>query len=129
MEKYLIEQYDVLESEYIEKEEDIIPYFEDDGHLFFDCGEGYYEDEVDLICKVGNKFYLVEIEAEVYGHWQDRGDKVYKVENITSVKYKEIEKPKEKTTTKLTYHLTLSKEQRTALNIFLSENEISYEVQ
>lgn len=58
MEDYLKEQYDVFEDKkWLTKEEDIGDYFLDNGREHFDCGQGYYQEEVELICKVGEAFY------------------------------------------------------------------------
>lgn len=97
MEKYLTEEYNVFEDkEYLTSEDEIEDYFKDNGSNWLDCGQGYYEDKTDLICKVGNKFYIVDISAEVIGEKQDVGDKLYFVDYISSVEYEEIEKPKPK---------------------------------
>lgn len=125
METYLKEQYDVFEDEkYLTSEDEIQDYFEDNGREFLDCGQGYYEDTADLICKVGDKFYSVSIEAEVISQKQDVGDRIYWVENITKVSYEEIDKPKPRDKTLRLYNLYITDEQKELLEEFLKENNM-----
>lgn len=125
MEKYLKEQYDVIEDEkYLTKEEDIEGYFSDNGPEYFDCGQGYYQNEADLLVKVGEKFYDVTIEAEIISAKQDRGDRVYWVDNIANVSYKEIDKPLPKDKEDVQYNLSLTRSQKNQLESFMKENFI-----
>lgn len=127
MEKYLIEQYDVFEDEkYLTSEKEIIDYFKDVGRDYFDCGQGYYQDEVDLICKIGNKFYSVTIQAEIMSAKQDVGDRLYWVDYITDVTYKEIDKPQPKSKQQIQYNMTLTVDQKTKLEAFMKENNIEF---
>lgn len=93
MEDYLKIDYNVIEFDDLTSEDDIVPYFEDIGHELLDCGQGYYQDETVEVVKIGNKFFEVTIIAEVYGEKQDRGDRLYYVDHIKSVTYKEVPKP------------------------------------
>jgi hypothetical protein len=127
MEKYLKEEYNVYESEDLTKEEEIKDYFDDIGSEFLDCGQGYYQDEADLICKIGEKFYNVEIKAEIFSSKQDYGDRLYWVDNITSVKYKEIPKPQPKERINATYTFNLNIDQKQTLDYFLKQNNIDYQ--
>lgn len=130
MEQYLSEDYGVIEDKnYLTKEEDIEPYFKDDSYDFFDCGQGYYQEEVEVICCIGDKFYKVKIKAEIGSAKQDRGDRLYWVEGIESVIYEEIEKPKPKAREIVLYKVWVTKEEKNILKGFLSENCISYEEQ
>ncbi len=125
MEKYLIEQYDVFEdAKYLTKEEDIVDYFKDDGREHFDCGQGYYQDEANLICKVADKFYDVTLYAEIMSAKQDIGDRLYWVEDITDVQYREIDKPLPKDKENVTYNLRLTAEQKTGLERYMENNHI-----
>lgn len=92
-EQYLIDDYSIVESEYLKHELQIEDYFKDCGYEYFDCGQGYYESCIDLIVKIGNKFYSVTIDAEIGSAKQDRGDRLYWVESIENVTWQEIEKP------------------------------------
>jgi hypothetical protein len=97
MEDYLKTDYNVIDMEgELLSEDDIVPYFKDIGHEFFDCGQGYFQDEAIELVKKGDKFFEVTIIAEVYGNKQDRGDRLYYVDHIKSVTYKEIPKPEPK---------------------------------
>jgi len=127
MEKYLIEEYNVIEDkDYLKTENDIKEYFNDNAFELFDCGQGYYQDEVDLICKVGNKFYSVSIYAEISSSKQDYGERLYWLEEITDVTYKEIEKPKPKNKNKVQYNLVLTDYQKDKLESFMKENSIKF---
>ena len=105
MEQYLKDQYNVREISYLKSEDDIVPYFMEDPYDYFDCGQGYYEDEVEVIVKIKDKFYSVKITAEIGSSKQDRGDRLYFVEGAESVEYKEIEKPVDKNVDKIKYLL------------------------
>lgn len=105
MEQYLKDQYNVREISYLESEEDIVSYFMEDPYDYFDCGQGYYEDEVNIIVKIKDKFYNVKITAAIGSSKQDRGDRLYFVENAESVEYSEIEKPVDKNINKVKYIL------------------------
>lgn len=98
LEEYLIKQYNVHEDKnYLQDESDIEDYFKDDGYDYFDCGQGYSQDEADVIVHIANKFYLVTMEAEIGSQKQDRGDRLYFVEDIVNVEHREIDKPERKT--------------------------------
>lgn len=125
MEDYLKEQYDVFEDKkWLIKEEDIEDYFLDNGREHFDCGQGYYQEEVELICKVGEAFYKVELLAEIESAKQDYGDRLYWVSRISNVSYERIEKPKKKEKTAHSYNLLLDEKQKKILENFLKENGI-----
>lgn len=126
MEQYLIDQYKVFEDPYwLIKESDIVDYFKD-GHDMFDCGQGYYEDEIDIIVKVGDKFYDVNIQADINSAKQDYGDRLYWVERISSVTYKEIEKPSPLPVEYCVYGLNLTCKQKRMLEDFLIEHKINW---
>ena len=120
MEDYLIKDYDVYEDEnYLTEEKQIESFFKDNGYDFFDCGQGYYQEEAKIICKIGNKFYEVSMNAEIGSEKQDRGDRLYYVDYINNVTYKEIEKPQPKHREQKTYVLNLtSQEQNKIESIF-----------
>lgn len=127
MEKYLIEQYDVIEDKkYLTSEDDIKDYFDDNGRDFLECGQGFYQDEAEVICKVGDKFYEVTIEAEIASAKQDVGDRLYWVDNISNVTYKEIDKPEPLSKEKVQYNLMLTSQQKYALERFMKENYIEF---
>lgn len=127
MEKYLEEEYNVYESEYLIKEEEMEEYFERNGSDFFECGQGFYQDNVDFICKIGDKFYIVELKAEILSEKQDVGDRLYWVDQVTFVGYKEIPKPQPKERVNITYTLELNTDQKQALECFFKKNNIDYQ--
>lgn len=126
MEQYLIDDYNVYEdTKYLTEETQIEEYFKDNGYDYFDCGQGYYEEEVDLLLKIQNTYYQVYLQAEIgRSAKQDVGDRIYFVDEISSVTYKEINKPLPKLKTIKTYTLELSKEKENILNAFLLNNNI-----
>lgn len=127
MEQYLIDQYNVFEDEkWLTDAAEIEKYFEDLGREYLDCGQGYYQDEADVICKIGDKFYEVNIVAEIGSAKQDRGDRLYWVESIDKVTYEEIEKPLPKESETVSYSLRLTKDQRKGLENYLNDNRIEF---
>lgn len=124
MESYLKEEYDVYESKYLKDESEIEDYFMDSGVDFFDCGQGYYQDEVDLIVKIEDKFFRVDIYAEIMSAKQDVGDRLYWVDGINEVEYKEIPKPLPKDRVDVTYNLTMTHSQKNRLEEFMKDNFI-----
>ena len=127
MEKYLEDEYNVFEDEnYLSREEEIEDYFKDCGREWLDCGQGYYQDQVTIICKVGNDFFKVSIEAELGSSKQDYGDRLYWVERIKYVNYEKIEKPKPKEKNLCNYKLLLTKEQQESLENTMKKLNINY---
>lgn len=127
MEQYLIDQYDVYEDKkWLTDASDIEDYFTDEGREFMECGQGFYQDSAELICKIGDKFYEVLIEAEIGSAKQDIGDRLYWVEDIERVSYKEIDKPKKKDKTIIEYTINLTERQRSELESYLSNRGIEY---
>lgn len=127
MEKYLIEQYDVFEdSQYLTEESEIVDYFKDCGHEFFECGQGHFQDEAEIICKIGDKFYNVALCAEIGSAKQDVGDRLYWIDDISNVDFEEIEKPLPKEQLVSTYNLTMTKDQKSSLERFMKEIHIEF---
>lgn len=127
MEKYLLEDYGVYEDEkYLVNEESIEDYFQDNYYDLFDCGQGYYQDEATVICKIKDKFFEVTLIAEIGSSKQDRGDRLYWIEYIRSITYREIEKPLPKKRTKVNYELNLTVDEKVFLEKFLEENDLHF---
>jgi hypothetical protein len=126
MEDYLTTDYGVIEQcEWLKSTEQIEAYFKEDYHDYFDCGQGYCQEEAELILKIGKKFYAVTLHAEIMSAKQDVGDRLYWVEDIESVEWKEIEKPLPKTRKSSTYIFELSSEEKSLLDSFIKENNIT----
>lgn len=86
--------YDILEdSNYLTSPDQIEQYFTDNGRDYFDCGQGYFQDEATIFVKIGDDFFDVTITADCIGDWQEYGDKVYHIEKITNVTWEKIDKP------------------------------------
>lgn len=125
-EPYLKKEYDVYENKnYLKSPLQIVEYFKDRGADHFDCGQGYSQEEADILVKIGDKFYEVHMEAEIEGAKQDRGDRLYWVEKISSVTYKEVPKPLPKAREDKVYNLKqLSAEDIKAIDELLSQRGI-----
>ncbi len=95
-EQYLINEYQVFESEYLKHELQLEDYPFTDIDGLFDCGQVYATYEEELLVKIGNRFYDVTITVEVNSSKQDIGDRLYWVEGIESVTWERTEKPKPK---------------------------------
>lgn len=128
IEHYLIKDYRVIQDvNYLKCEEQIKDYFEDDYHEYFDCGQGYFQDEADVIVKIAKKYYKVKLYADICSAKQDIGDRLYWVENLEKVKYKEIEKPLQKDRKDVKFKVVgVSKEEQLELISFLEK--FKYEV-
>lgn len=72
-------------------EDDIIGYFKDMGREWFDCGEGYYQEEATLYAQLDSgNIYEIIMEAICEGNKTDYGDRIYFVDEITKVTFKEV---------------------------------------
>ena len=72
-------------------EDGIVDYYKDCGKEYFDCGEGYYEDATTIYVELDSgKIYEVNMEANCEGNKTDWGDRIYFVDEITSVTFKEV---------------------------------------
>ena len=72
-------------------EDGIVDYYKDCGREYFDCGEGYYEDATTIYVELDSgKIYEVNMEANCEGNKTDWGDRIYFVDEITSVTFKEV---------------------------------------
>jgi len=80
----------VVESPYVTSVEDIQDFFNDDAPDYFECGQGYYQDEANVVVKIDDKFYNVHMIAEIGSEKQDRGDRLYFVESVESVQITEM---------------------------------------
>lgn len=97
IEQYLVDEYKVIHFSFLTHESDIKGWLEAEGDAYFDCGQGYATDEVDLIVATQDgKFYEVNVKAKLGSQEQDRGTRLYWVDRIKSVKYMEIPKPEPK---------------------------------
>ena len=129
MEQYLINDYDVFEDvKWLTDESQIENYFTDNYDDLFDCGQGYYQAEANLICKVKDEFYEVAVKANIGSQRQDRGDDFYFVDYIKSVEYEEIDKPLPKDREIVTYTISLTKSEKVSLENFMNENSLKYEL-
>lgn len=122
MEDYLKEEYGVIEDpEFLGSTEQISDYFSDMWIDYLPCGQGFYTDEAKVLVKISDYFYEVIIKAEIGSQKQDRGDRLYWVENIESVTYKEIPKPITKKRYLTEYSLLLTEDEVKKCNKFLSK--------
>ena len=127
IEDYLITQYDVYQDrEHLTHESQIDETFRDIGCDYLECGQGFYQDEAEVIAKIGKKFYKVNIYAEICSAKQDMGDRLYWVERIKSIEYEEIEKPKFKDKVYYSYNIKMSKEDKELLNKYLKRKGLEW---
>lgn len=77
----------IEDKKHLTSEDDIESYFEDAGHELLECGQGYCQNKGEFVVKIDENYYDVTILAEVGSARQDRGDRLYWVEDITSVSY------------------------------------------
>lgn len=123
MEPYLEKDYGVIQdTEYLKCEEQIKPYFAEDAREHFDCGQGYFQDEAIIIAKIGRKFYEVKITADICSAKQDVGDRLYWVEGIEKVEWKEIPKPEPKQYQVYDYSFSLNPDRKKELDSLLSSS-------
>lgn len=73
-----------------------------------------------------NEIIICENHAEIDSQWQEYGDRLYWIEDISSVEYEEIEKPKPKEKIKIIYNLELNKDQKLALEEYMKELFIKF---
>ena len=123
MEEYLKDQYDIYESEYLKHEAYIEGHFTMNGVEYFDCGQGYFQNEVTKIVKIGAVFYEVKIFAEIGSAKQDRGDRLYFVENIKKVTFKVIDKPQPIPKVSKVYTIQATEANQERLRQFLNSTE------
>ena len=124
LEEYLVEQYQVImDKTYLKHTSQIPDYFHDCYQDMFDCGQGYAQNEANAIVFINDKFYSVEIIAEIGSQKQDRGERLYWVENLESIEFEEIEKPKKKPSTiyKYNFNVELLAEDKIVLDKIIEE--------
>lgn len=128
VEQYLIDEYNVIsDPKWLKSEEQIQEFFNEYVGLF-DCGQGYYEDEKTVIAKIGLRFFEVHIKAEIGSAKQDVGDRLYWIEDIERITWKEIPKPKIKAKVEKRYSFEFFDNQEQLLNSFLNDNKFKYSV-
>jgi len=66
-------------------------YLEDMAYDYLKCGQGYYNDIWEPTVYIGGKLYKATVLAEIGSSKQDRGDRLYSVENIKSITLTELE--------------------------------------
>jgi len=129
IENYLIDDCGVIQHvKYLKCEEQIEQYFIGSGSEYFDCGQGYSQDEAIKIIKIGFNFYEVTITAEIGSAKQDAGDRLYWVEKIDSVLWKKIGKPIPKLKAKFKYEFLICADVKPFLDNLLKENKINFKL-
>lgn len=119
MEDYLAKDYGVDFDESLTSEDQIEDWFKDYGPDLFDCGQGFYEDVVNHLIYISGKVYEVTITAEIMSAKQDRGDRLYWVDYIESVTWKEIPTPGPLYRGEYTFKLVLSDDEHTKLSALI----------
>lgn len=122
----LKKQYQIIEdSRFLCEESDIVPYFEDNYDIF-DCGQGYYQDEAEAIVYIDETFYQVNIKASITSAKQDRGDRLYWVDELDSVVYTKIDTPTLKESTVVS--MKILKEDLQKIKLLFEKYKITYEI-
>lgn len=69
-------------------------YVNEDYYKFLDMPweQGYFTDEAKFFLIHQKKYFKVTLSYDVIGEWQEYGDRVYHVEGLKSIKYKECTK-------------------------------------
>jgi len=127
IEPYLVDQYDVFQDKkWLISEFQIEEYFSSGDYDYFDCGQGYYEDEVILLVKIGKRFFDVTIYAEIGSAKQDVGDRLYWVDSVEKVEYTEVDKPVKKEKVWVDYSIKISDENKILLEKYLKRKGIEF---
>ena len=69
--------------------EDASDHYKEKAYDELDCGQGYYQDQVSYHCFIDGEFKEIEIHAEIGSQKQDRGDRLYWVDGIEKVVFKD----------------------------------------
>lgn len=93
----------------------------------FDCGQGYYTDECELLVKMDNNFYSLFFCGEIGSKKMDVGDRVYYIEwdTIFLSSVTKLEKPIKPIPFDVKLNFTLTKEQYNSLLHFCKTNNIT----
>jgi len=127
IEQYLIDQYNIYQDKkYLTSEYEIKEHFLENGYYLFECGQGYYEEEVVLIAKIGKRFFEVTVYAEIDASWQDRGGRLYWVESIEKVEYVEIDKPIKKEEVYYDYSIKMKESGKELLEEYFKRKNIEF---
>ena len=77
----------------IKNEEDIIPWFKDDAYDLFEQNTTECAESETCIIKLKNKarYFQVTVNVSLVGAWQDVGGKLYTIDSIDEITYKEVQ--------------------------------------
>ena len=97
MHDYLYNEHSYTKLEYdLESPDEIEELFLDVGADFLDCGQGFYTEKDTIHIFLNGKSYAVTITGTIGSQKQDRGDRLYYIDDIESVTYVEIPTPEPK---------------------------------
>ena len=132
--EYLKEDYSIITcADHLKTCGDIEDYFGEsgrEGYELFECGQGFYTAEADaFVGTADGKFYEVKLTADIESSKQDRGDRLYWVECIASVAFKEVPKPGPipRTKVKVEVEIKDTESARAQLERHLESSEFCYE--
>lgn len=60
-------------------------YYNDEGFYFFECGQGFFQDEVTTNCFIQNSFFKVTLLANIESAKQNVGERLYWVGNLKEI--------------------------------------------
>lgn len=72
-------------------EEDIEYYFQTAALDELECGQGFYTEEGEAFVQIGETLYLVKFKGEISSSKQDRGDRLYWVEDVIDITYERVD--------------------------------------
>lgn len=97
MHDYLYKEHCYTQLEYdLASPDEIRDHFIDIGREFLECGQGFFQEEATIKIFIDGKSYAVTITGSISSQKQDRGDRLYYVEDITLVTVIEISTPEPK---------------------------------
>lgn len=81
---------------FLQSEDDIEDFVTDIARDYMECGQGFYTDEAEFTLKIGDKYYLAEVSADIASAKQEYGDRLYWIDSVELLNYDEIPMPVEK---------------------------------
>jgi len=125
-EPYLKEDYGVIQEKWLVDPEQFRDYLSDEIGELLECGQGYSQNEGSVIIKLGLQFYQVDFTAEINSSKQDRGDRLYWVEDLDTVSWKEIDKPEPKAKGIRQYEFFMNNDEHERLVNLLDKHKFEY---
>jgi hypothetical protein len=123
----LIQDYDI-EVDICDDPSEFADYFRDCGSDYFECGQGFYQDEATVIVQLGDTYFNVYLEAEIGSQKMERGERFYSVENIIKVEWEVIPTPELRAKCQYSIVATLTDFDQRRLVEYFEEHNISHTI-